>query len=289
MKPAILYKYFPPERDSFLNELLIRFTPPDSFNDPFDSLPSFNGFDANFIRQKVENIGLDMAFQFALEDMPEVEKQIKISAITPANKLLQKQYLSDPTILATYFQRAHRNRLSKDIGILSLSKNPKSILMWSHYAVEHKGFVVGFNSGDEFFSHHAGEPEDIGMLLHVDYDNNRPSINVQRINGSEPIPDIFFTKNTEWDYEQEWRIIRFLKDAREIRSENVHLFQVPPTAIREIIIGSKTESQTVANLNSAFNQNPNLSHISFFKAALSHAKYEMDISQLSIQEIQSKL
>jgi hypothetical protein len=77
MKPAILYKYFPPERNSFLNELLIRFTPPDSFNDPFDSLPSFNGFDANFIRQKVENIGLDMAFQFALEDMPEIEKQKK--------------------------------------------------------------------------------------------------------------------------------------------------------------------------------------------------------------------
>lgn len=286
---AMLYKYFPPERSSFLKELLIRFTPPDAFNDPFDSLPAFNGFDTGFIRQKVEKIGLDMAFNFALEEIPESEKRKKISAITPANRILQKQYIANPTILATYFQQAHRNRLSKDIGILSLTKNPKSILMWSHYAVEHRGFVVGFDSEDKFFEHRADDPEDIGMLLKVGYSNDRPLINVQKINSDEPIPDIFFTKNTDWDYEQEWRIIRFLKDAKEIRSENIHLFQVPATAIREIIIGSKVEPQTVANLYSAFSQNQELSHISFFEASLSYTKYEMDIFQMSFSEIQSRL
>ena len=35
----ILYKYFPPERISFLDNRLIRFTQPSHFNDPFEFLP----------------------------------------------------------------------------------------------------------------------------------------------------------------------------------------------------------------------------------------------------------
>ncbi|EQM49643.1 hypothetical protein D051_4091 [Vibrio parahaemolyticus VPCR-2010] len=31
-------------------------------------------------------------------------------------------------------------------GYLSLSKTNKNILMWSHYAQNHEGFVLGFDS-----------------------------------------------------------------------------------------------------------------------------------------------
>jgi len=63
----VLYKYFPPERKAFLNELLIRFTPPGSFNDPFDSFPAIHGFDDTLITAKVNKAGLDIAFNIALE------------------------------------------------------------------------------------------------------------------------------------------------------------------------------------------------------------------------------
>jgi hypothetical protein len=45
----LLYKYMPPERRQFLEKLLIRFTPPGLFNDPFDCLPFIDGFDASTI------------------------------------------------------------------------------------------------------------------------------------------------------------------------------------------------------------------------------------------------
>lgn len=35
----VLYKFFPPERLTALQNRLVRFTPPEEFNDPFDIAP----------------------------------------------------------------------------------------------------------------------------------------------------------------------------------------------------------------------------------------------------------
>jgi hypothetical protein len=41
--------------------------------------------------------------------------------------------------------------------------------MWWHYAIEHKGFVIGFDSQDSFFAKRPNDPVDIGVLLPVNY------------------------------------------------------------------------------------------------------------------------
>jgi hypothetical protein len=130
----LLHKYFPNERASFLKEFLIRFTPPGLFNNPFDSLPAYASFDANFIREKVDKVALDLALQFALEDIPETKKKQKLALLPKANEILFELYNSYPNILREYFQKTHLKKINEDIGILCLSKNPKSLLMWSHYA-----------------------------------------------------------------------------------------------------------------------------------------------------------
>ena len=273
----LLYKYFPPERSSLLRELLLRFTPPDLFNDPFDSLPSIGGFDTTFIRETVEKSGWDLAVQCALEEVSETERQRKLATIPQANEILFKAYSSDPTVLEEYFLSSHRKRVSRDIGILCLSENQKSILMWSHYADKHNGFVVGFDTENAFFRHQPREPEDIGRLFRVNYKTVRTFIDVKTIKTMKSFPDIFFTKNREWFYEREWRIIRFLKDANETRSENIHLFKVPPTAIQEVIFGCRAKSQTVGDLVDSIKSNSDLNHVVLCKAALSRTRFEMDI------------
>jgi hypothetical protein len=274
----LVYKYFSLERSFFLKELFVRFTPPGLFNDPFDSLPSYEGYNTKFIQEQVNKVGLDLALSIALENTSEFERQIKLALIKPANEILIKEYSADPSKLDTVFQELHRKKLNTDIGMLCLSGNPRSILMWSHYSDEHEGFVIGFDSEDKFFSHSSDEPEDIGLLRPVEYVKDRPRVNIPKITVQKSTPDIFFTKNREWSYEQEWRIIRFFKNADEIRPPNSHLFKVPPTAIREVIFGCKTPPDVVDAISAPLKENSSLSHVKLFCASLSRRLYEMDIS-----------
>jgi hypothetical protein len=50
-----------------------------------------------------------------------------------------------------FFGRWNEDNAS-DLAFLSLSKNRNNLLMWSHYCDSHRGFIVGFDSTDPFFS-----------------------------------------------------------------------------------------------------------------------------------------
>ncbi|MBI1984456.1 MAG: DUF2971 domain-containing protein [Acidobacteria bacterium] len=42
-------------------------------------------------------------------------------------------------------------------GVFSLAKSPKNVLMWSHYADDHRGFAVGFQLSEKFTTHRNSE------------------------------------------------------------------------------------------------------------------------------------
>ncbi|NOR70205.1 MAG: DUF2971 domain-containing protein [Methylomarinum sp.] len=99
--------------------------------------------------------------------------------------------------------------LAEITQVLCLSEVPDSLLMWSHYADEHKGAVLKFDVSSEA----AGYFE---MARPISYERKLPSV-------SEPcglarhflgLPTNmnywtsrqFFTKSMEWAYEKEWRV-----------------------------------------------------------------------------------
>src|ERR1035438_5644436 len=110
--------------------------------------------------------------------------------------------------------------MKSELGILSLSAINHSILMWSHYASGHTGFVIGFDSEREFFKQRDHEPEEIGQLLPVSYSSERVKVSCPP-EDTDPSPSFIFTKNEEWAYEKEWRILRFLKEADKTTAPNV--------------------------------------------------------------------
>ena len=120
--PAVLYKYFPPERLDIFQTFQVRFSNPAAFNDVFDS--NFGGQS----RRTAEH----------------------------------------------YKFRLH-------LGILCLTEDPDSQLMWVHYAARHSGFVIGFNTSDRIFTEHNatlrkviyGEPCDYGR--HSAFPRSLPS------------------------------------------------------------------------------------------------------------------
>ncbi len=83
---------------------------------------------ANFIRK-------DQYIQFAKSKEDEIRKLVRESAVDLVGKI--------PAVL----QRAANSH----IGALSLSETFSNVLMWSHYASQHRGYVIAFDASHAFF------------------------------------------------------------------------------------------------------------------------------------------
>ncbi len=280
----LLYKYFSPDRVSFLKDRLIRFTQPTMFNDPFDCLPAITGYTEKEAREQANKVANDMAFELALGDFSNLPPEMTLASINYSSEALAKEYAADPSGVGLRFAAALHNKMRSQIGILCLCENHRNILMWSHYARNHEGFVVGFESHDEFFKHKRDEPFEIGHLRSVDYVKRRPSIHIDMIKNPElKTPDFIFSKSLDWSYEREWRIVRFLNGADKVCPSDVYLFKVPSTAIRQVIFGFKASDFLKKNLLES-KRIPELAHVEFTKAVVSRNDFEMDIVSVDAPE-----
>lgn len=131
------------------------------------------------------------------------------------NELSQKQ--SNSPIKMQTIERAIYG-----MGIVSLTETHRSKLMWAHYANEHKGIVIGFNT--ELLNKHImiNDTPDKGSLLEpklykVNYDSVRfdiksPENSILNHANDESIikflmEKITTTKSDDWIYEKEHRYI----------------------------------------------------------------------------------
>ena len=94
--------------------------------------------------------------------------------------------------------------------ICSLSEKNDDILMWSHYADEHKGFCIEYS----FMEIHN---EFKLLCLPVKYQNKLPKISITNSKSYEAI----FTKAKQWSYEYEWRIAKNYSNANKILTINM--------------------------------------------------------------------
>ena len=96
--------------------------------------------------------------------------------------------------------------------VLCLSERNDSILMWSHYAVNHTGIVIRFSCLEETDSSWTlAQPIKYcdRMPRFVDQDELRALITGQAEPRREEIVErTIFSKAQEWHYEHEWRIYR---------------------------------------------------------------------------------
>jgi hypothetical protein len=81
--------------------------------------------------------------------------------------------------------------------------------------------------------------------------------------------ELFLVKSGHWGYEREWRIVRPLADAVKTISMvpyPVALFEIPPAAVKGVIIGSRMTPEHVARLRQAILSNPELRSLQIRRA-----------------------
>lgn len=261
------YKYLPIERLTYLEDQYLRFTPPGDLNDPFECLP-----------QKPSKLEIQ---ELVLTVAKRLVGSVDVKAMGN-NKFLEiiEKHLQDieknveANLLERYYSAAQSSTNAK-VGILSLSKNWNSTLMWSHYTEAHRGFCVGFDNEHIFFNDEiSNDGEKSKFTKEVKYSTDRVkvpmTIGLPKL-GFEP----FITKSIHWNYEEEIRVLQTFSLSPKIIDTTpfpINLFVVPHDAISEIILGANISDDS-ASLILDFSRQRG---IKCFKSKISDLKYDME-------------
>ena len=231
-----LYKYVPSSRFDVLETGWFRFTQPAAMNDPFDVSPFISLGSDDYIREKVTQKVLQ---EFKPEGKPWLDKirhtpnyeRFKQSAEEGIRDQIEFEIKAWKQILKEEQEHLKRT-VSAQIGLFCMTENPDSILMWSHYADSHQGFVLEFDTSHEFFSEKGAG----NFLRPVQYSHVRPGF----LPDADLEIDPMFVKSFEWEYEKEWRLIKRLDLAdKHIKAQpfDIFLFKIPWKAIKTVILG----------------------------------------------------
>ena len=164
-----------------------------------------------------------------------------------------------------------------------LSETPASILMWSHYAMNHTGFCVEYDFNNLSAENHYI----LEHLEKVNYTDQLPSlplaslIQVMRKKldptfkkdpkiteaTTETCVEAILTKNSVWNYEKEWRLI-FLKQDPELP-------QKIPCASKIVLGADISDSNKTLLLSLAREKN-----LPVFQAYLIPDRYAIDFYQI---------
>ena len=144
-------------------------------------------------------------------------------------------------------------------GILSLTDNPHSFEMWSHYANGHKGFLLEFKVSNKMKPILQLDEGLSLMAYKVKYVTDY-TVNLDRLSqGRNKIPfykirdAIFLRKIKNWKYEREYRIIRQLDECETYKpppkrksyrdKKGVYLFPLSTNCISSVTFGVHTSSK----------------------------------------------
>lgn len=213
-----LFKYMSEPHDLF-NDGFIRLSQPIVLNDPFE---------ASFCHKSLDELAEYFDEPMALD--PEL------------GELSFSQYIK---------MRLHH------VGVVSFSETKEHLLMWAHYADEHRGIVAGIisspslgsvfqnlfradtiinTSWGEEYSPFDGNPKPVSYRKGLRYRNDKFDYDYSNISaeGADRILfEVFMQKSDEWVYEQEHRIVLRLEQADRVILQNID--EIPNAKIKERI------------------------------------------------------
>lgn len=196
-----LFKYVSQHRNLF-NDGFIRLSQPSALNDPFE---------ASFCRKSLDELATYFDYSTAL----------------------------DPVLGEVSFSKYIEYKMHH-IGIISFSESKENLLMWAHYADEHKGMVAGIvynpNINSIFYklfradalinsslnvewSPFDGAPKPVSYRKGLRYRNDMFDYDYSNISveGVDRILyEVFMQKSDEWIYEQEHRVVLRLEQADRV-------------------------------------------------------------------------
>lgn len=264
-----VYRYFSP--DSGLETLQNRqFILRDirSFNDPFELLPRMNPpTEEEIVKAHTSERNIKLFHEQHGKQLGLDEQQCKDA---------YKQYT--PELIEFTLQNSERNvqkarrgmlaNCANGFRLLCCSHTCESILMWSHYAKNHSGIVLEFETNEL--------QNDLCLdfgTLEVSYRTSPPFMPNPPFQSEEEMMKNLYkvmgTKASFWSYEEEVRIVI------PIDSPNQGAFPFQPLAIKSVIVGCSAAPEFIVSLKEVLGKS-DFKHIELMRAHIHERDYKLD-------------
>lgn len=217
------YKYLPFNAGSLsiIKDGTMKFSHPTKVNDPFDCAPDLQADD---IKKYIDS-------------RPDLLKKVRNYLKLSKNELKKKKSSMVAQIELVVKDGTFGRGLIDNVGICSLSRDPLNLLMWAHYAQHHTGFVIEFDipvtiSTEET---HLSQEYIFELLVphEVQYQKNKPLVSFFD-DAEEKRRKYFLIKGHDWCYEQEERVIDY------VRGQGIHPYD--RSILNSVIVGMKMDN-----------------------------------------------
>lgn len=291
-----LYKYMHEDRiENIFIDNKIRFTQPIFFNDPFEVNLAIEGIssDSNIDRE------VDRQYEDIYKDV--LKEEYNKLPFLIRNQFSYEYFLSRSNIgkeetkeivskvlknVDTHHKVENKFKevINNFLGILSLTSKVDNLLMWAHYANQHKGFVIELDENHLFLKAEEVDNNIYRGIQKVNYSKERPYKLLEDFQHEE----IFINKSDEWSYENEYRVIKKLKNADEIRG-NIYLFKFPKDLIKSIYCGCNIENTRKNKIVKLIQEDENLHHIKIYQSKVSNKHYKLEFEEIKFRVNSSNL
>lgn len=266
-----IFRYYRAEYGlKVLDDLEIRASMPTELNDPFELSPNIDP--AQFDKRRLEAI---LRQDFYIERAYRREGRQRGFG---SKKLFKRWYLKDvPRRAAEALPKIPKNveairsdfalRFGKYWRLICASLLHDSVLMWSHYAANHTGLVLAFDTAESPFSQIPKH-----CWLTVKYSDHKPDYvySVKDREFSRKMFTVAGTKAKEWSYEQEIRIVVAADES--LRAER--FLPLTPQSIAAIYCGCRTAGADKTAVQNALKR-PELEHVKLWQGALDKSEYAL--------------
>jgi hypothetical protein len=236
-----LFKYLGPDAIGIIADGHVRFGKPSTFNDKEE------------MRRDAEWVGGGPLLD-AIHNDPVGPG----STIDSAYALLHRQA---ERLVPGY--RDYFDRLDKKIGVFCLTECGTDPHMWENYAQHRQGFVLGFDSTDEFFAPNPGNAIWECGVKPVGYAADLPVVNVPL--SDEGLCQLCFTKRESWSCEREHRLIRAVPGDSAVTSAEYYSVPFPGSALTRVILGSCMTPGDRSRIIRDQNRNPEYASVRVFE------------------------
>ena len=180
----LLYKYVNPARIDIIKSGRIGFSEPMVFNDPFEMLPYFKSISEEDDFKKVFNAFGEVEKEKFISCLFEVLQPLSRGIISfekfqaevkSAWPEMEEQFTKSQDKIMSDFRAMLKLEIGTRFGVLSLTENYNNLLMWAHYAQNHEGFIIEFDTQNEFFEQKSSYPDPFNFFGKVQYSKQRPN------------------------------------------------------------------------------------------------------------------
>ena len=212
----------------FIENGKLKFSPPIEFDDPFELRPQPGD----------PTLSIEDSNIFLGDDLRMRDWYNSTKSTTPFDEWLGPRRASPPEFnleVARVLREVIENycpgalaSISKEYGMACFSETASDVRMWSHYADEHKGIVVGLDRNS------------LGInLLPVRCKSERVHFTASQFTNPQPswVVELLTTKSEDWRYQKEWRAVLRLGEPPLKYDDQLgaHVYEVPREAIKRVL------------------------------------------------------